>query len=93
MRVQTGRNFINQLNIRIMTKRNLFEKEKNIVDNWLKTITLDELIHHYTWVKVGEEPDFGTDFPVDVEHALHEIENWVNERLDAMDKVNDLLNK
>ena len=75
-----------------MTKRESAEKtrgQKNaVIHNFFVGADLWEVIHAYTEAKIGEEIDFATTFPVEVENAIDEIDNYIDNRMEEIEQSN-----
>ena len=64
------------------------ERENAAIHNFFVGADLWEVINAYTEAKIGEEIDFATTFPVEVENAIDEIDNYIDNRMEEIEQSN-----
>ena len=72
----------------IYKKETAEERENAAIHNFFVGADLWEVIHAYTEAKIGEEIDFATTFPVEVENAIDEIDNYIDNRMEEIEQSN-----
>ena len=64
------------------------ERENAVIHNFFVGADLWEVVHAYTEAKIGKEIDFATTFPVEVENAIDEIDNYIENRMEEIEQSN-----